>query len=242
MPKMRWLARLRKQWRRIRLVVLILGPLLTLTLWMAFQHKPGWYAPVTLDQSGRRLARRSATRRADEFGDALVRREPFELILHEDQVNRWLAATPSLWPRGESIVVRDPAVHLESGLIRFGALVDRNGWLTIFSAGIQSGLSDDGDTVTIRLVEPAAGALPIPRAVLSWVRPATRTPLPGSPGRGGEPQVPVESLLPDVQSVDDLLEGLRRPNWFVWPNGDRAFSIDSITVESGRVSLAIRPR
>ncbi len=233
---------MRREWRRSRLVVLILAPVLTLTLWMAFQHKPGWYSPVTLDQSGRRAARRSATRRADEFGDALVRRKPFDLVLHEDEVNHWLAATPSWWPRSESVEVRDPAIHFEAGLIRIGALVDRSGWLAILSAGIRCSLSDDGDTVTIRLVEPAAGALPIPRAVLSWGRPETPVSPSSTQGRSDEPRVPVESLLPDVQSVDELLGGLRRPNWFVWPNGDRAFSIDSITVEAGRVSFAIRPR
>ncbi len=231
-----WKAKLRKAWRWIRVGLLIVGPVSALTVWMAFQHKPAWYAPAHLDEAEQQRARRNATRRADEFGDALVRRVPFVVTILEAEVNSWLAATPSLWPRSEGAELRDPAVRFEPGLVRVGVLIDRGGWLVILSAGIECALSSDSATVGIQMVQMRAGSLPIPRGAIAWSQQAAL-----ESGSGDAEAAPSESLFPDVQSVDDLLSGVDHRNWFVWPNGNRAFSIESISVESGLIHLGIRP-
>lgn len=239
MTKPSWRTKLKKTWRRLRRSLLVTGPIVALTLWLVFQHKPDWYRPVQLTESQRRVARRDATRRADAFGDSLVNREPFEVVLAEEELTRWLSVTPSLWPRSEEAELCEPAVQFSDDLIRLGVMVDRNGWRAVIGAGIECGLTPDGRDVTLRLVKISAGSLPIPRALMAWVQ---RAP-PDDASRGGNGgSSDVESLLLDIQSVDDLRSGVSRPNWFVWPNGERPFSIDSLSIEPGRIRLGIRPR
>ena len=183
---------------------------------MIFQRKPDWYQPVVLDAAQQRVARQNATRRADTFGDLLVKREPFEVVLTEEELTRWLCATPSLWPRSDGAELREPAVHIGEDLIRLGVLVDRNGWRAVLSAGLECRLTPDGRDVTLRLTEISAGSLPIPRALMAWAQ-RTKSGDVSHSDEGGSSDA--ESLLLDIQSVDDLRSGVSRPNWFVWPNG-----------------------
>jgi len=201
------------------------------------QHKPRWYAPPRLDEAARRAARRRATVRADAFGDLLVRRVPFDFVLLEEDVNRWLASAPELWPRAEGATLRDPVLRFEPGAVRVGALVERGGWRAVVSVAVGVRLTDDGSDVELRLMEARGGSLPIPLSVLAWAagsgekQPQERA---GSSDGG-------TAVVSELQSVDELLAGVRRRNWFVWPNGDRAFSVASLSLTPGRLSLRIRP-
>ncbi len=233
-------SRLRKHWGVLRFVLLISTPVVAIGSWFVVQHKPGWYAPARLDETGRQRARREATELADDFGDSLVRRDAFEVVLLEEQVNEWLSVMPPLWETEEGFEVRDPAVHFEAGAIRFGALVDRNGWRIILSVGIGVALAEGGQEVELRLLDTYGGSFPIPLTALSWAS-GTRSEDSGGQPVGGPTSDRLDSLYPDIQSVDDLLGGVRRRNRFVWPNGERWFSIESLSIEPGRVRLLIRP-
>lgn len=230
----------RKHKRPIRIAAAICMPVMLIALWLVVEHKPAWYAPARLDDAARRAARRSAASRADAFGDLLVRRRPFDFVLAEDEVNGWLASAPEWWPRAKDAEWRDPVVRFEPGTVRLGALVERGGWRAIVSVAVGVRLASGGSDVELQLEEAFGGSLPIPLAVLGWA--AARN---GSPGRGRTPDrqgASVDSLVHALESVDELLTGVRRPNWFVWPNGDRAFSIEELTLEEGRLKLRIRPR
>jgi len=233
-------SRLRKHWGVLRYVLLVSTPVVAIGSWFVVQHKPGWYAPARLDETGRQRARREATARADDFGDRLVRKKVFEVVLLEEQVNEWLSVMPPLWATEEGVEVRDPAVHFEDGVIRFGALVDQNGWRVVLNAGIGLALSEEGGEVELRLLDTYGGSFPIPRTALSWASRRRSEESDGQPF--GDPNFDGwDSFYRDIQSVDDLLGGVRRRNRFVWPNGERSFSIERLWIEPGRVRLLIRP-
>jgi len=231
---------LRRHRRKLRYVLLVSTPLVAIGSWFVLQHKPGWYAPASLDEAGRQRARHEATERADEFGDRLVRKDVFEVVLLEEQVNEWLSVMPPLWETQKGVEVRDPAVHFEDGVVRFGALVDRSGWRVILSMGIAAALSPQHDEIELRLVDTYGGSFPIPKLALSWASRIRPNPSNGSSGEDSSSDS-LDSLYQDIQSVDDLLGGVRRRNRFVWPNGERSFSIESLSIEPGRVRLLIRP-
>jgi len=230
----------RKHKRPIRIAAAMATLVSVIAMWSVVEHKPAWYAPARLDDGARRAARRSAAARADAFGDLLVRREPFDFVLTEEEVNGWLASAPEWWPRAKEADWRDPVVRFEPGTARLGALVERGGWRAIVSVAVGVRLASGGSDVELRLEEAYGGSLPIPLAVLGWA--AARHGLSDS-GRDSDRQgASVTSLVHVLESVDELLSGVRRPNWFVWPNGDRAFSIEELTLEEGRLKLRIRPR
>ncbi len=220
--------------------MLISTPLVAIGSWFVVQHKPGWYAPALLDEAGQQRARREATERADTFGDSLVRREAFEVVLLDEQVNEWLSVMPPLWETEEGVEVRDLAVHFETGAVRLGALVDRNGWRIILSVGIGVALAEEGQEVELRLLDTYGGSFPIPLTALSWASGA-RSEDSGGDSDGDTSSDRLDPLYWDIQSVDDLLDGVRRRNRFVWPNGKRSFSIEHLSIEPGRVRLLIRP-
>ena len=49
------------------------------------------------------------------------------------------------------------------------------------------------------------------------------------------------SLLREVESVEDLFDGVGIRNRFVWPNGERRFRIDSVIVDDGVLRLRLEP-
>jgi hypothetical protein len=229
------------------LISLITTPLGLLTLWLALEHRPGWYVPAVLDEQGVQAARRDATNAVDQFGDQLVRRLPFEVVLRDDALNAWLAALPHIWPDAAQAVPRelhDPALRFEAGLLRIGALYEVSGWRAIVSGAAAAALADDGATIELRLAELCCGSVPMPpslitraadphlhAAALSDAKQSSASETPGG----------VISSIGEVRSVDQLYRGVRIRNRFVWPNGKRPFRIAQITIDAGELRLRIEP-
>jgi len=233
--------RVRRRWRVVRYALLIGLPVSVIGSWLVVQHRPGWYAPPRLDQDGLKRARREATERADDFGDRLVRRESFDLVLTETQVNEWLAVMPPMWETAENVQVTEPAVSFEPGVIRFGVLVDRSGWRFILSVAVSVTLCEGGRDVELRLVDARGGSFPVPRAALSWAAWMRGDAHEGRPADDEADSDQLDALVQDIQSVDDLLDGVKHRNRFVWPNGNRSFSIERLSIEPGRILVRIRP-
>src|SRR5438874_909310 len=80
--------------RRLLLAIPLTSFVLLLTLFLAFQHKPGWYRPVSIDvadETKLQAVRREATNRFDEFGNSLVQGQPFEEVISDTALNNLLA-------------------------------------------------------------------------------------------------------------------------------------------------------
>ncbi len=211
---------------------------------MAFQYKPGWYRPVVLDDAGIKRAERQAVAVADDVGDQMVEGRPFDVVLQDRSVNEWFAALPHVWPDARNALppeLTEPVVHFEDGCIKVGAHYAADGWRAIVSMGLTLGVSADGTAVEIALNGARGGSLPIPRSVLDRILDQL-SPSAGAgqdePGGAGDA---LASSLREIESLDDLFEGVRIDNRFVWPNGDRPFRIRSIKIDNGRLRLQIEP-
>jgi hypothetical protein len=208
----------------IGVLATVLGALLV--LWLTFQHVPAWYQPVQLDAEESRDARADATGMGDWISGKMVDREPFEVVLHDWSITRWLAALPVLWPEFEESVpagLSEGAVKFDDGRILAGAHYEHQGWRLIINLAITTEIVDGGDHLMLKLETVRGGSLPVPKAVIR------------------ELLVPLVARSRRIQSVDDLFDGVKIDNRFTWPNGDRLFRIDSIHIEDGDLRIGIVP-
>jgi len=210
-------------------------------LWLTFQHKPGWYRPVTLNPAGLHQARRDATNTLDSVGDRIVRGKPFDLLLSMRSVNEWLAALPQLWPDAASRLgsqFTDLAVDFDSDDIRLGALYTRRGWRVIASVDLKIAVTQDGRFLQITLPHLYGGSLPMPRRLLkSLLEPfILQSRYKPSAGAGA-----FDPIVSEIWSAGEQVTGVRLRNRFIWPNGRRAFRFASVEVKSGGLRLRIVP-
>lgn len=215
------------KWRRAAKRSLIALPLILLAMWLTVHHRPGWYRPPVLDADGSQRARREAMGAADDFGDRLVRGEPFTVTLDDTSVNAWLAALPTIWPESREWLppeLLQPAVGFAEGRLRIGARLERRELSTIVSFDVIPVIADDGKSVSIKLAAIRGGALPIP---VSMIEPYLKPIL----AKNADEKQPTPS---------DALVSF--PNRFTWPNGQRRFAIRRIDIQAGKVHLDIEPR
>jgi len=225
-------------------------PCLLVVLWLMFQHKPSWYRPVTLDEAGLERARGEATGMVDGVSDRIVQGEPFDLILRDRVVNEWLAGLEGIWPDAQRVIppeLSNLATRFDGDRVRLGALCAGRRVGVILNAAFSVRVSDDGRNVVIALTGARGGSLPITRAVLDRMlnpllsRQNSRDVRSRTAASGKARPTRLESSLDDVRSVDDLFEGVKVRNRFIWPNGDRPFRIDSIKIDDGELHLRIKP-
>ncbi len=168
---------------------LLVAPAVLVVLWLTFQHKPGWYTPIVLDdgigkaasrsavRSAARRARREALALADYISDRMVQGQRFDVVLSKQSVNASLAAFPHIWPDAAEplppaaigigkAALRSPAVHFGADEIHFGALYDKHGWRAIVSVAFSARVSKDGRSLRFQATGFHGGSLPIPRVIL----------------------------------------------------------------------------
>ncbi len=214
------------------------------TLWLVFQHKPDWYRPVTVDETVLQQARRDSAATVDTISKQIVEGRTFEVTLRDHTVNEWLAALPHQWPDARRSIppeISDIALSFDAGKIRLGALCVRGGWRTIVSVGLTLGVSPDGSEASIALADAHGGSLPVPRAVLEDVLQRVLQHARSNPSSADDDPGELGSILRSVRSVDELFEGVKVENRFVWPNGARPFRIDAITARAGELRLRLEP-
>ncbi len=227
--------------RHVCILAISIGLIGLAALWLTFQHKPGWYRPVTLNPAGLHQARRDATNTLDSVGDRIVRGEPFDLVLSKRSVNEWLAALPQLWPDAASRLgsqFTELAVDFDSDDIRLGALYTRRGWRVIASVDLKIAVTQDGRYLQITLPRLRGGSLPMPRRLLEsllepFIRQSRHNP---SAGAGA-----FDPIIREIGSASEQVAEVRLRNRFIWPNGRRAFRFASIEVKSGELRLRIEP-
>jgi len=215
-----------------------------LALWLAFQHKPGWYRPAVLDEPTLRRARSESVATADQVSDRLVKREAFELTLTDRSVNEWLAALPELWPEARDAwppELSQPAVRFGEGTVRLGVHFEYEGWRAIIGVSLSVGVSADGQSLTVKLNAASGGSLPAPRTLLDRILDPQLDRLSRRRDARGQPHDIWASSLAKVRSTADLYDGVTVRNRFIWFNGRRPFRIAAIEVGGGELRLRIEP-
>ncbi|MFQ5590337.1 MAG: hypothetical protein ACE5HE_04155 [Phycisphaerae bacterium] len=235
-------------------------------LWAMFEHRPGWYRPGQADDATARRAQVSAAEFVDSISDQLAGSQGIELIVNASEANDWIASLPRLWPEAARSLppeLSNLAIGFRPGAVHVGGYYTGDGWHSILNVTIALELCNEGSTLIVRLTDVHSGALPIPRAALAKVfgklvgkasdasgldawnplAPSARRqreliPEP-SPGRPAE-QRPSGGLA-GLRSVDQLFEGIRIDNRFIWPNGDRPCRISSLRISPGELRIGLEP-
>ena len=263
-PKRRFLRAL----ERLVTWSLLVAPVVLVALWLTFQHKPGWYTPIVVDDAVAQRARREALALADYISDRMVQGQRFDVVLSKRSVNASLAVLPHVWPDAAQALplsvigigkaasrsaLRSPAVHFGADEVDFGVLYDKHGWRVIVSVALSARVSKDGRFLRFQARGFHAGSLPIPRAILDrLLAPVFRESGQGRGprSRGHDRKADREAALPmptlgdalrQLGSVDDLFTGVRLRNRFTWPNGRRPFRIESIKLNEGQLTLRVEP-
>lgn len=228
--------------RWVMRIVCYTGPVGVVATLFTLQHRPSWYRPVHLTDVEARDARADATRMVDEMGDKLDAGVPFEMVLHEQNVNAWLTATPQAWQelfRSSEIDVADPAVAFVDGHVIIGALFHWGPWPLILATTWRPDVSPDRESIDLRLVNVRGGSLPIPTGVLASVAEALHSYV-GSSTNGGAQSV-TQTVVEHATPITAFIDGIPISNLFVWPNGERAFRINAIEVGNGQLRIEIDP-
>lgn len=216
------------------LVCLVLAT--PLALWLTFQRKPHWYRPVETDPATIRKTSNDALNWADHVSDRMVRGVPFELLVADEEVTHFAAAAPAMFPDEFASwppEIRDPAISFDDGMVKVGFFCEYDGWRVIGVGHIDVSLIDE-DTLFVRLDGVRGGLLPIPRR---WIRKVFDPLL----ARWQQNVDDVPDWIVDLKSVDQLYEGFRIPNRFLWPNGKRRFRLAGLESRGGTMKLSIEP-
>jgi len=165
----------------------------------------------------------------------MVKGKPFDIVLDQQQLNEWLAAMPVLFPQARNEIpdwLRESAVSISSDMLRVGVRYDKNGWRAIINVGLQLSVSPNGESIVLTLSEAHGGSIPILQSTLKNI-------LSGMIDQSSDES---SALLGQNQSIDDLFTGLNIENNFLWPNGRRAYRIESITFHNDKIKLRIDPQ
>ena len=172
---MRSITRKMKRRRLIRLglgIALIVGLAALIALWLAFQHKPGWYQPPVVNEVMLQRARTTSAATADRVSQQIVDGEAFHVTLTDESVNEWLAALPHLWPDARRSIppeISDVAVGFKRGRIHVGGLYAKDDWRAILNVALAVAISPDGREVTLTLTDVQGGSLPVPRMIVDEI-------------------------------------------------------------------------
>lgn len=188
--------------------------------------RPSWYSPAAIDYARLKADKADLANTLDRIGGALNSGAPITIALNADQVNRWLTARDEIWPDVDPPaldVLRDPQIaFLDGGVIRAAARVAYRGWPAVVSGDV--GVRIDGERIHLEIGRPRIGVVPIP--LVRWR-------LQSALARGME-----QAGVP----VDASGGGLAIDNDWVWPNGKRRFSIQSLEVSNGSLRVTLQPR
>ncbi|MBI3836042.1 MAG: hypothetical protein HY287_17075 [Planctomycetes bacterium] len=191
--------------------ILWLAPAISISfllfLFLAFQHKPGWYKPARIDRNDAdslQAIRREATNRLDEFGRKLVEGRRFEITISDAAINNLLAVLPDVWPDAAERIPREiiePAVAFENGEARVGAILDSRSWQFVAGARCAISVSSDSSVLLLTLDGVSGGSLPIPRSII--LRALEKVKIHPPMTSVGRIQ-PVESTVGRVSTADEV--------------------------------------
>lgn len=185
--------------------------------------RPSWYRPPAIDYARFDSDRAALSAVESSVSASLHGLRPAEIELHEEQVNRWLAARRELWidcPWEEPPGLEAPFVAFSPDGIRVAVTVARGGLRAVASCRITLRVQPDG--VYLRWAAARLGALPVPRGFLRTL---------------------ADELLPGSDALSRLAaEGeTRLENDWPWPNGRIRVRATSVTLGEGVLRIRVEP-
>jgi hypothetical protein len=209
-------------WRVAGWSLCVIVPATAAGLGLAVTYRPAWYRPTSVDHSRLRTDKAALADLQEQISAALNSGREVRFQLHEDQLNRWLAARAEIWPDAltELDRWRHPQVSMADGYVRLGATARCGSFESVVALTCRVELSDN--EVVLRFDGPRLGALPIPQG---WVS----NPFGGSPAsshsviRAGGPGALIIA------------------NGWTWPNGRRRCRLRSLAIAAGVADVVIEP-
>lgn len=227
-----------RAWRWILAAGTLITVAVFVTIWLMFQHIPGWYRPVAISPDDLQRVRDDLLGTFDVLGEWLVNvEEPFTHRFTQDQINAWLAARQDMWPGAGDWLPRglaDPFVRIDAQGFRLAATYRSRGIQAIVSARFVARADEQG--VFLQLVEISGGSLSIPK---SWIRDDLAALDAGHWPAGRR----VGSQLDDrpLPALSGLLDGVILPNGWIWENGKQPFRIVALQFEPGVMRVTFDP-
>lgn len=222
--------RRRIRWGRLLVIAIVVLSATTAGLWLTFQRIPSWYRPAPVPVAEYQSVRNTLTRTVNELSANLVAGEPFEYIVHQDRLNRWLAARMAIWPGVRQWVppwLEDPVVAFHDGRIVLAGVAKISSISAVVSLHLSLSAESDGLRVTLHRVQ--GGSLPVP---LDLFRERIEAALAdGQSDRNDKQRITAAHLFGEAPL----------PNHFVWFNGKVPFRITGVTAEPGQLRLNIAP-
>jgi hypothetical protein len=233
----------RRVWRwtaRIGLVAALAAPLVLAGLWLAVRHIPGWYRPPRLEGVELRRAQMDATDTFEWISARMVAGQPFDVVLRNESINEWLVAAPAAWldvPGALPPEIRGVAVRLREGGLSLGIQYADERFEAIVSLDAGLRLTEDGRSLVIRPDGVRVGAVQVPFALIT----ALAGPIVGPLDTAELERAGYRTPDGSIARLEDFAKGLVFDNAFVWPNGDRAFRIESLGIDEGAARIRVVP-
>lgn len=180
--------------------------------------RPATYRPHAIDYARLPADKQSLADMLQSVADRLNTNQPAEIVLDQEQVNRWIAARYELWPAEqlpELPAVESPQVRfLGDGKVEVAALASSGGLRAVVTLTARVRLDENG----VHLAPDSAriGALPAP---IFWL---------GRSIRAGGP----------IQRAGSEIEF---DKFGSWPNGRRPFEIVTLEISDGRARVVLKP-
>lgn len=196
----------------------------------ALLRTPAWYAPPAIASDQRQRVRNSLVGAEQRFTESLRAGQPFVYNLDAEDVNRWIAMRREIYPLLDSLTppeLAEPFVVFDKGEVTVAGRYKLRGVQVIVSLDFSVKFHDGA--IEIRSLATRCGSARVPLDVNRLgmdraVNHAEGKLWPGSPRIKG-----------------DLVTGLRVDAEGWWKNGGMAYRVTDLTVEPGRISLAVQP-
>ena len=220
-------------------VLLISG----IILFMAFQRIPSWYRPIEIPQAEWPRVRESLPQTYSQLSKMINRSKDSVFALSEKTATEWVVLRQELYPDAQEWIpswIRNPVVVFENSTCVIGARVDYKGWQAIMGIHLVAEVNEN--TVTIRVDQVTAGALPVPKSVISDIIQRLLNNADLDVDTLPDFAASVVGKLRNTDPTQIVTQGISWKNLFKFPNGKRLFKIGEVSTEGGELRVQILPQ
>jgi hypothetical protein len=162
--------------------------------------------------------------------ESLRGRQPFVYQLHQDDVNRWLAARREIYPLIDELAPQalgEPFIRFDAGRITMAGRIQYGGASVVASLDVVPAMEDDA--IVLRASRIRCGSLPVPIDLHEF-------------GLDGDVNFDAEEAWPGSPPIIGNAEaGLRIGRRAWWKNGGVEYVVRDVKVEPGVLKLEIEP-
>jgi len=211
-------------------VVLIFG--LAGLAWMAYRHIPAWYRPSYVPSEDEQDARDELGAAFTELSRGMGQGRPFDFVVRQDELNRWLVARDRIWPASKRWIpeqIADPMIAFRKDEVLLAGTWQGPGPRTVVNIRLRLEMTDE--TLRANVLSVRGGSLPIP------LGPVKRHIARLENDRAGRKR----PLLPDGTSIVQAIEGSPLPREIPWSQPRGKFRIEGLEVRPGELQVHLLP-